>query len=675
MFTTVKQKMQERFKEMSKGTLFFVNVDKDKIWNSYLDAFEAEDKQGNNCRCCQSFLRQYGGVVGIKDNQIITLWDFEVEGEYAESIKALRKYIVSLPIAGIFLNPFAKCGTDRNPDKVRNLIWNHFYIELPNFAVKRDVGPAQATALDNKNVLQRSLNEITDDAVDTVLELIASNSIYRGQEFKGMVTEFKKIRDKYKKVKGNVPKDNFCWLESTKTSGAVTRIRNSSIGTLLNDLSEGMDLDNAVRRFEAVVAPSSYKRPTALVTPRMIETAQKRLEELGLTGSLYRRLLSNKDLTVNNALFVHRSNEEGDIFAQLKKEVSVNPKSFSKVEEISIQDFIEKVIPTAKSIKVLVENKHLGNFVSLVGPKNDEDETLLKWGNNYSWSYTGEMADSMRERVVELGGRVDGVLRFTHSWNHPEVGRNGSLMDLHVFLPGSSTHKDGIHDNYPNGQRVGWNHRKDTISGGSQDVDYTSVAPEGYIPVENITFPSMSKLKDGKYTFKIHNWSLRAPTQSGFRAEIEFGGQIHQYDHPKPLKNKEWVTLAEVTLDKGSFSIDHKLETKSSPRKKWNISTFQFHTVKALTLSPNYWNGEIGNKHFMFFLDKCECDEKVRGFYNEMLKEDLAADRKVFEILGAKVFVEKTENELSGLGFSETVRNDLIVEVQGNFKRTLKIKF
>jgi hypothetical protein len=407
----------------------------------------------------------------------------------------------------------------------------------------------------------------------------------------------------------------------------------------------------------------------------MIEDAKKRLQELNLVGALNRRLLTNKDLNVENSLFVHRATKRGgDVFDQLKQESVVNPKSLSKVEEISIKDFAEKVIPTAKSIRVLLENQHLGNFVSLVGPQ-EEGESLFKWGNNYSWSYSGEVADSMRERVAAAGGRVDGVLRFTHSWNHPEMGRNTSLMDLHVFLPGSSRHEDGCHDCYPTGQRVGWNNRNDHISGGVQDVDYTNAAPENYIPIENISFPSLKKLKDGVYTFKIHNWSLRQPTKSGFKAEIEFDGQIFKYEYSKPLKNKEWITLAEVTLKNGVFTIEHKLESTASKVTKWNLSTQQFHKVNAITLSPNYWNDNIGNKHYFFFLENCVADEKIRPFYNEFLKEGLSKDRKVFELLSSKVEIEKPEGELSGIGFSDTVRSELIVEIEGNFRRLLKIKF
>lgn len=674
--------MQKRFNEIAKTQLYYVEVDRDKIWQIYLDAFSPDKKQENTCNCCKSFLRQYGGVVGIKDNQMVTLWDFETEDdEYKASIKALNKYIRSLPIAGLFFNPFKKCGVEKNPDTKRSIIWEHFYLELPAPFIKKEteIGPKKSESEADKGVFQRSLNELTDDAVDTVLELIAQGSLYRGEEHKEAVSEFRKIKERYKKIKNKNEKENFCWAESVKTGKfkGVVRIKNTSIGTLLENLSGGMELDKAVSAYEKVVAPSNYKRPKSLITPKQIEAAQKTLEELGLTGALYRRHLSNKDLTVNNALFVYRPKAKAaNIFEELKQDVVINPKTLSKIEEISISDFVEKVLPTAKSIRALVENQHLGNFVSLIGPQDADSGRLFKWNNDCSWDYSGQVADSMRAKVVELGGRVDGVLRFTHSWNHPEVGRNASLMDLHVFMPGSYSHKDGCHDGYPSGQRVGWNNRNDYESGGTQDVDYTNAAPEGHVPIENITFPSMKRLKDGKYTFKIHNWSFRNPTTSGFKAEIEFAGQVYHYNHPAPLKQKEWVTLAEVTLKNGVFTIEHKMESKPTSQTKWNIGTEKFHNVSSVCLSPNYWGEKgTGNKHFFFMLEGCENTEAVRGFYNEMLRADLDKDRKVFEILAGKVKVEKAENELSGIGFSETVRADLILEVESKFKRLIRVKF
>lgn len=74
-------------------------------------------------------------------------------------------------------------------------------------------------------------------------------------------------------------------------------------------------------------------------------------------------------------------------------------------------------------------------------------------------------------------------------------------------------------------------------------------------------------------------------------------------------------------------------------------------------------------------LEGCKTDSKLRGFHNENLKPELAEHRKVLEVLGATNMVEPAEEQLSGLGFNSTVRDELIVRLSGNFKRMLKIKF
>lgn len=144
-----------------------------------------------------------------------------------------------------------------------------------------------------------------------------------------------------------------------------------------------------------------------------------------------------------------------DLFGEMEKDVAINPKKFSKVEEISVRDFINNVLPTAKELEVFLENKHEKNMVSLIAPENKEAKSMFKWNNSFSWAYTGNITDSdITQRVINAGGRVDGCLRFSHSWNYPGM-RNASLMDLHVFMPGSNqeiVYKNGkeIHDHYGN---------------------------------------------------------------------------------------------------------------------------------------------------------------------------------------------------------------------------------
>lgn len=88
---------------------------------------------------------------------------------------------------------------------------------------------------------------------------------------------------------------------------AVGRIRNHSMGTLLVNISQGMELDEAVRKYEVIVAPTNYKRPKAIYTKKMLENAKQTISDLGYLSSLGRRFATLDDITVNNILFANRN--------------------------------------------------------------------------------------------------------------------------------------------------------------------------------------------------------------------------------------------------------------------------------------------------------------------------------------------------------------------------------
>lgn len=164
--------------------------------------------------------------------------------------------------------------------------------------------------------------------------------------------------------------------------------------TLLIDLSEGVDLEHAVKSFEAMVAPANYKRPTALVSKKMIDAAKTKIEELGLTYALERRYATLADITINNVLFADRTVRKSldtNVFDELSASADRKPKKLDKVEEISIEKFIKDILPDRRiGIEVLVENKHVNNLVSLIAPVNQTATGLFKWPNNFSWSYNGD---------------------------------------------------------------------------------------------------------------------------------------------------------------------------------------------------------------------------------------------------------------------------------------------
>jgi hypothetical protein len=687
MFSTVKKLVSDQFETMkkSKARLLAVDVNLDEIWEVYLNGFSEETRQEHRCNCCRAFIRQIGNVVIIDPDTLAlrTIWDvLGVPEEYAASIAALRAYVASRPIKGLFYHiaeknkPSGEVGTDQNFSEKHQTIFRHYHVKIPATS-QGNLATVSSEVRGSADVLKRGLTEITHEALDNVLELIDQNSLYRGTEQKHLVQGLKDMKKKFEDTP-EVLQDSFVWNCATTLGAATCRTRNTSIGTLLIDLSEGKPLDAAVGAFEKIMAPANYKRPTALVTPKMVEKAKEELTNLGMVSALSRRRLDTRDLGPHNALYVHRpSLVVKDVFASLTGEPTVQAKELTKVEEVTVDHFLEKILPTAKGLRALVENNHLPNFATLTGAVDPEAPNLFKWESSFGWSYAGGVAASMRERVRAAGGSVTGVLRFTHSWNWDDDKPNKSLMDLHVFMPGSKFSDTSSYKTPCIGRRVGWDCRQDTQSGGVQDVDYVHAAPTGFCPIENITFPSLARMPEGTYTFKVHNWALRKPTQSGFQAEIEFGGQIFKYQYEKPLGNKEWVTVAEAELKGGEFTIKHHLTPQNPNTTRWGVTTNQWRTVKAITLSPNHWGERAaGLKHHFFILDGCASDEKTRGFYNEFLHEKLQAHRKVTELLADKVEVVPAEGqELSGLGFSGDERNSLLVEVEGSFKRIVKVLF
>jgi len=668
-----------QFAAMSKHELYRLSTPGDKIWELYLGAFPPgtdpifKTKTQHDGSYDRHFVRDLGNVVAVSPSgDYMTIWGARVDAPYAEVCTKISAYLAGDVINGLFRTTEAHIGHEPNvvqlPDGKTHQ-FHHFRVSVD----KKHQVPASTTvdtvlgaAKSRCDVFQRGLKEITPAALTTVIDLMEQKVLYRGEEFEAAVRAFRELQRVYVgPTLTDRQANNFVWVNyNTPAAG----LRNTVIGTLLTDLSEGVEVERALKAFEQKVAPTNYKRPTAAITPKMITSALSTLQELGLESALERRFARISDISVNNVIWVDNSTRslmKSGLTDLLMKEVKVTAKEVGrKAAVISADEFMEQILPKAESLEVFFANQFQGNLMSLTAPIHADAPALFKWDNNFAWSYNGNIADSeMRRAVQAKGGRVDGVFRFSHSWNYAK--RNCSLMDLHVFMPGNSTKDDNpINEAYGGEHRVGWNRRKDPASGGVQDVDFTAAAPVGYVPVENITFPDLSKLKDGKYICKIHNWKFRNPTEGGFKAEIEFGGQLFQYEYPQPLKHHQWITVAVVTLANGVFSIEHKMPSHISSQNRWNVNTEQFVKVRTVMNSPNHWDGRTtGNKHVFFILDGCLNDEPTRGIYNEFLRPEFEPHRKVFEILGNKTKCEVTPEQLSGLGFSSTKREAVLFKV------------
>lgn len=677
-FGQFKKLLQTNVAEMlqNQSTLFTTDVDRDNLWDTYLDSFPPgtneifRERREFDCSCCRHFIRSFGNVVVIDNNRLVSIWDFEThETTYQPVLNALSLFVKSASIQDVFVTKESAFGTDKNYEQKEDgtvHTWEHFRIDLPKRFVTKST-KSEASLMgeyrDIKNVFKRSLEEISKDALETILDLITQNSLYKGEEWKGVLTQFLSLHQEYHALP-EIEKDAYCWIKSVEVGGAIGKIKNHSIGVLLIDVANGVDLNEAVRKYEAIVAPTNYKRPKAIFTKKMIEQAEKTIAELGLLNSLGRRFATVDDITVNNILFANKDTLKrmtGSVFEELQSEVATNPKQFDRVEEIPVEHFVNDILPRLTNVKVFFENRHTPSLVSVIAPEIKNGSSMFKWGNGFSWAYNGNITDSMKQRVKAAGGDIEGVLRFSIQWNDNFDNRND--FDAHCKEP------SGNHIYYPN-------QKQRHPSSGVLDVDIVHPNPS-QVAVENITWSNITKMQEGIYKFWVHNFSHRGG-RSGFSAEIEYDGQIYSYGYNKELRQEENVVVAKL-----KFSREHgiqfieSLPSSTASKTIWNIQTNQFHPVSTCMFSPNYWDKQtgIGHRHYFFILKGCQNDNQPNGFFNEFLREDLMQHKRVFEALGSKMRVEPSENQLSGLGFSTTKRNSIICKVEGHINRTIKIVF
>ncbi|WP_353645709.1 hypothetical protein [Mesorhizobium sp. WSM2239] len=645
--------VEARFRAISGGELYV--VDAVDLFDTYLASFPAgsnplfRERTEHDCSCCKNFIRNIGNVVAIKDNTVMTVWDVaDLPHPYDVVAKALADTVRQLPIKSIFRTKEGKFGAEHTHELRDGGThrWSHFFCDVPS--KQRTNSPEEARGRINTSigVFRRGLVELTAEALDTVIELIDSNAIYRGAEFKPAVTEFRTLHQNYQTAPD---KEVFIW---NNIGSRAALFRNTVIGTLVVDLSTGEELDRAVRSFETKVAPMNYKRPTALITQKMIDDGLAKLRSLGLESAVQRRFAKLSDVSVNNVLFVDNSVKgqmkdglEG-LLADAVKPAKVDT---ARVTDISMDDFLEQIVPQATSIDLLLQNKHLSNFMSIT----TGDGGLFKWDNGFAWSYDGDAADSIKQRVKRAGGNVDANLRVSLAWT------NYDDLDLHVIEP------NGTHIYY--GNRLG-----------KLDVDMNAGGGSSREPVENIVWND--RLQNGRYHVSVNNFCKRETIDVGFTLEVEFRGAIQQFSYARAVGGRETIDSLALIIANGELvgiEVGKGLIAGSASQDKWGVSTETLVPVNTLMASPNHWDGQgVGNKHWFFILKDCLNPAPARGIYNEFLKSELDPHRKVFEVLGSKTKAPVAAEQLSGVGFSSTRQDEATVVVKGNrLNKAFNIRF
>lgn len=653
--------VKRRFDDLATEKLFVVDSDRDAIWEKYLAAFPAgtnpmfRTRTEHDCSCCRHFVRDIGNVVAIQNGALASVWDLNgLPYPYQAVADAMSEYVKALAVRDAFLTWYAKHGTPTNHGLINgaSIAFTHFAVEAPRrFIVdKATIDQKRGDFRTTVQVMARGIKELSPEAVATVADLIEQNALYRGQEHQRAVVEFQQLQLRMRTALESGAPGHLLW---TLADSPVARFRNTVIGTLVQDLSDGMDLEAAVRAFEVKVAPQNYKRPTALITKAMVESAMKTIQDLGLEQALQRRHARLSDVSVNSVLFVDnavRGEMKGGIKGLLMDEVKPVLFDPKKAEEISVETFMSSILPKATSLKLYLENGALGNFVSMTAPAHADSGSLFRWKNDFAWSYDGNVTDTIKDKVKRAGGQVENVaMRVSLAWF------NTDDLDLHM--------------REPSGNHIYYGNKCNTL-----DVDM-NVMHLVRDPVENMRW--VRQPSDGIYSVSVHNYRRRESVDVGFVVEVEIAHGLDTFRFERAVTGNQPVVEIEVKRGVVSIRAAPGIVAGSISQEKWGMKTLSLARVNSVVLSPNHWDGgEAGNKHWFFILDGCHNPVPTRGIYNEFLHPRFEKHRKVFEVLGDKTKCPVVPDQLSGVGFSSTRKDKVtVVPVGPSLNKAYTIMF
>lgn len=655
--------INDRFTQLVQcGELYVTDTGKDDLYDMYLNSFPDgtnpifRTRREYDCTTCKAFIRNLGNVVGIVGNQLATVWDVNnLSYPYNEVAEAMSAYVKSKPITSIFRVKEGSYGAPVTRELLGDgglTVWHHFHAKIASRYLSSSPGQAMGDADSTIQVMRRGLTELSMDAIDTVIELITSKKVYRGEEHLPALNGFKLLKEAYDAAPN---KELFLW---SNMGNRAARLRNSAIGTLVQAISEGEDTTEAVHSFGSKM--EGYKRPkNPIYTESMGKAALKTIQDLGIESSLSRRHARIADLNVNDVLWVDNAvrglmkDSGGSISSLIMSQAKGKAPSLDNATPIGIEEFMATVLPKATTIDMLFENRHVGNLVSVTTTVDPDAAGIFKWGGrgkNFGWSYKDNNADSIKQRVKAAGGNVSAPFRVSLAWY------NYDDLDIHVHDP------KGTHIYYGN-------------KCGRLDVDMNAGGRRSRTPVENVSWTSPM---DGKYKVRVDQYSKRESIDVGFTLEVESMGEISTYHYPLPVTS--YVDALTITVKGGrvtDITPGSKIEGGNSSKDEWGLKTQTLVKVDTITFSPNYWtDNSVGNKHWFFILHGCHNPEPIRGIFNEFLAPYLDKHRKVFEVLGDTTKVQPADEQLSGLGFSSTKQDKVKVLVTtGTNTRAYEIQF
>lgn len=336
------------------------------LWDLFLSNVEINVRQHFNCRCCEAFIRKYGGLVQIVDGQQVSCLVGCDDPELQRAIALFRLKAGAAKITGVFYSAEYELGVASNFSKKHGHEWTHFHATVPS--TRKDAEAAQAASVERYALIQSVKYEYRGQLAEAARILIHPNMHRQGEHHAAVASALASCTDRFK-----------VWEYVATKPESYFHIRGSLLGVVLDQIKSGKSFDEIVRTLAPMTAGQNYMRPKAAPSEQTIEQAEKLFS--GITSSLRRRwALVSEVPTIWEPALKEQVSERA--FDHLKKLAAVKPMD-TPPEKMTWEKFRATVLPECEEIKLLVPAGR-DRFAAAVTATVAGSESLFRSGGHLS---------------------------------------------------------------------------------------------------------------------------------------------------------------------------------------------------------------------------------------------------------------------------------------------------
>jgi len=423
------QSVKVNFKHsLDKGYKLFTTDVEGSLYDLFLMVLPKEARQHYNCNSCRHFINRFGGLVTIDEKGLphSAMWNEQLVPDFFKPVvEKLRTRVEMSKVTGIFISSDSTLGHPMTNG------WAHLSVELPNSEIYKDryslktAGQMMAEKREDFIMLQNALAKYVMSTIETAYELLKSENLARSEKTGGICKWFLNVKRDVNSTNIARRKQNKMWKAVSTAPTGFTHISSSMIGTLLDDLSEGMDFATVKRRFDDKMDPMKYQRPQAAPKAGNISRGEEIIKAMGAERSLERRFARLDEIQTIWKSRTKQAPVAGGVFGHLtpKSDVKAPNHDFTGVgmKKMTWEKFKATILPFANNIEYKIQGGN-DNYSAIVTAVHYDAPPIIQWDDEYDrnpfshYVYNGGSPASRWGLVVGKWTKVNAVTYQPSAW-------------------------------------------------------------------------------------------------------------------------------------------------------------------------------------------------------------------------------------------------------------------